>query len=123
MSVREKLKPVENHVTGIPSNIFLVLKGVGPHTPRKLLDPVRTAYDKQARLIEATLDGKDLEGFPIPSDKEELAAEMVAHMIIDHAFLHEALSRAGYPVGAYPFEDMADLILPRAKEENSNGNE
>lgn len=117
MAVKDYLKPVTEHTSGIPSNVMLVLRGFGPHTSRKLLDPLIRAYEKQVRLIEVTLDGKDLEGMPVPGDKEELAAEMVAHQIIDAAYLHERLRAAGAPIGEYPFDWAADIILPREDKE------
>ena len=123
MAVRDYLKPLTEHRSGIPSNVMLVLKGFGPHTSEKMRAPLERVYEKQVRLIEMTLEGKDLEGFPIPADKEELAAEMVAHQIVDTAYLHDRLRAAGAPLGEFPFDWAADIIMPRDEEDTNNGND
>lgn len=123
MAVKDYLKPLVEHRSGIPSNVMLMMRGFGPNTSRKMVEPLVRAYEKQVRLIEVTLEGKDLEGFPIPADKEELAAEMVAHQIVDTAYLHDRLRAAGAPIGEFPFDWVAEIILPRDEEDTNNGND
>lgn len=119
MAVSDYIKPVTDHRTGIPSMIVAILKHLRPNEDRRVLRPVREAYEKQVRLIEMTLDGKDYTGIPIPLDREELAAELVSHLIIDCAFLHDRLMYAGVDVGEFPFDKYADIILPNKEKKDA----
>lgn len=112
MSIIDHLQEVKDHTSGIPSNVRIVLRSFGPHTTELRYRPILEGYERLCRIIEEALAGR-FDGELIPVDKEEVAAEMVSHLIIDTAYMHERLTAAGAPVGAYPFDYLADKILPR----------
>lgn len=108
MAVRDKIKPLEHHSPGFPPVVLEVLKYLSPSSPAMMISLASRAYEKMCELIE---DG--LNGHGVPVDEEERAAEYVAHLIIDTAILHDALNRAHVFTGEYPYNDYADIILPR----------
>lgn len=115
MAIEDYIKPVEDHVSGIPSIIRAVIANLSLQSSQRTISVIRTAYDSNVKLIEDTLAGKD-----VPLDKEEMAAGMVSHLILDTAFIHDALSRAGVPVGPFPFDYLADKLMPKPKNEDTN---
>lgn len=121
MSVREKLQPVQDHRTGIPSTVLPILRGIGPHSSKQMLDVFRRTYDQLVLVVERMLEGQAPDGYGvIPPEDEERCAEVVAHQIIDLAFLHDRLSYAGLDMGEFPFDDLADKIMPKEADHDSD---
>lgn len=106
MSVEDYIKEVTDHRCGIPSHIMVTLKHLHPQSPKRFVDMTREMYDRLLRVVEDALAGKD-----IPVEDEEKAAEMVSHLIIDLAFIHDCLCRAAVPV-EFPYNRLAERILP-----------
>ena len=112
MAVRDKIKPLEHHSPGFPPYVLEHLKQMTPASPATLISLASRAYEKMCRMIEDGLNGKGVD-----IEDEELVAEYVAHLIIDTAILHDALNRAHVFTGEYPYNEYADIILPRPVED------
>lgn len=112
MAVTDYLRPVEHHTCGIPPLVMMSLRNFSLSAPKRLVDLARETYDNLCGRIEDCLSGRG-----VPVDKEELAAEIAAHLIIDAAYLHDRLRVAGALVGPFPYDYLADRIMPRKDKE------
>ena len=109
--LRERLRPLQHHVLGIPKEVQEQLK----HLKTMRVSIVNTEYVqlisraeslyqhllKQAKSYEAVADAK------CPEEKLDHAAELFAHQILDLAFIHDAIASTGYPIGEFPYNDLA----------------
>ena len=112
MSVESHIRPLAHHSLGIPHQIVVGMRRMSvTGTPRLVTLALRT-YEQLLSFIEAGLEGKGLKG-GIPIEHEQDAADYVAHLIIDAAYVHGCLRAAGYTlVGDFPYDHLADRILP-----------
>lgn len=113
--LRERLRPLQHHVLGIPKEVQEQLK----HLKTMRVSIVNTEYVqlisraeslyqhllKQAKSYEAVADAK------CPEEKLDHAAELFAHQILDLAFIHDAIASTGYPIGEFPYNDVADQLF------------
>lgn len=112
MSVKDHIKPVNNFVSGIPLTLRNMLRslpkvGVGNGKPLSL---ALSLYEKQLKFIEAVMSGR------CPVEREDKAAEIAAKLILDAAFVHQAIASTGYQIGDFPYDDLADIILPKPSD-------
>lgn len=108
MSVESQLKPLKNHVLGIPPQVQMMLRTMRP--AKEMTKPLGLAlelYERNLKFIEAIMSGR------CPVEREEKAAQVAAHLILDTAFIHNAIAGTGYQIGDFPYNYLADRILPR----------
>lgn len=111
MAVKDYIKSVRHHRCGIPSESLIFFKSLNITSSQLHIDVVKRCYDKQVNLID-----KALSGVGVPVDCEEAAASMVSHLIIDTAFIHNCLVRAGALVEPFPFDYLVDKLLPKRQD-------
>lgn len=111
MAVIDHIKPLEHHTCGIPPQVMFHMKRLNTQSSQRMVDLAMRSYDKVIALIEKGLHGD------VPVDSEERAAEYVSHLILDAAFIHDCLCHAGCIVGAFPYDYLADRLLPKEKEQ------
>lgn len=112
MSVKDHFRPVNNFVSGIPFTLRTMLRnlpkvGVGNGKPLSL---ALALYDKQLMFIEAVMCGR------CPVEREDKAADIAAKLIIDAAFIHQSIAATGYQIGDFPYDDVAEQLLPKKTE-------
>lgn len=110
MAVVDHIKPLENHSSGIPPQVMFHMKRLNTQSSKRMIDLAMQSYDKVLRLIEKGLSGD------VPVDSEQRAAEYVSHLILDAAFIHDCLCHAGCVVGKFPYDYLADKLLPRPEK-------
>jgi len=121
MRLRDNIKPLAHHVWGIPVPIRNMLQKLKV-TPLKHLKGQRgrARLDMALRLYETML--KRIEKFEeegdrhCPAERVEKAAEVLAHMIVDTAYIHDCISGTGYQIGDYPYGYLADKLIPGKEE-------
>lgn len=108
MSVRDKIGPLKTHCLGIPPNIMRDMRHMADQSPpnQKMLSESLKLYENLLRYIEDMMDGR------CPVEREEHAAQVAAHFIVDAAFVHQCVAATGYMIGEFPYNDLADKILP-----------
>ncbi|MBQ3569572.1 MAG: hypothetical protein IJA20_02740 [Methanocorpusculum sp.] len=111
MAVIDHIKPLEHHSCGIPPQVMFHMKRLDKQSSKRMIDLAMSSYDKLVYLIEKALHGD------VPVDSEERAAEYASHLILDAAFIHDCLCHAGCIVGAFPYDHLADRILPKPEQE------
>jgi len=109
--LREHVKPLQHHVLGIPKEVQEQLNRLSKMQAAalneeyvKLVDRAERLYQhllKQAKSYEAIADAK------CPDEKIDHAAELFVHQIFDLAFIHNAIASSGYPIGEFPYNDLA----------------
>lgn len=107
MAVIDHIKPLKNHSCGIPPQVMFHMKRLDKQSSKRMIDLALQSYDKVLSLIEKALHGD------VPVDSEERAAEYASHLILDAAFIHDCLSQAGCIVGKFPYDHLADRLLPK----------
>ena len=117
MSVVDHIKPIEHHALGIPQVMLFHVRNFNPQSPSWMIGIVQETYEKLLRFIEQGLHGN------VPIASEEAAAEYVSHLILDAAFLHDRLTAAGVVLGKFPYDYLADRILPRKNTEEDKRDE
>lgn len=113
MSVIERLKPVENHTSSIPPMLRRACASFDLTTDKAMLDVTKGVYDAYLRMIDKLLSGQDAWAL----DDEDKAARLAACFMIDAAFIHNALSRAGCLIGEFPYDHLVDAVIP-SKNDN-----
>ena len=114
--LRDHIKPVRHHCSGIPLeirkqlNVLALAKTIkfDEGVRLKLLDQALELYEKllnQCEKYEQIGDAR------CPVEKEEHAAEILAHQIIDLAYIHNAIRSSGYQLGDFPYDDLVDKIF------------
>lgn len=108
MSIEDKIRPLTHHSLGIPRQLLPGLRRMSIKvTPRHVVVALR-AYERLMKLIE-----QGLAGVNVPADHEQDAADYVAHIIVDAAFLHNCIRASGYSlIGDFPYDHLADRIVP-----------
>lgn len=114
MAVIDYIKPLEHHTSGLPPMVMFYMRQLNPGSDRKFIDLAQEAYEKLLRFIEQGLHGD------VPVDSEQKAAEAVSHLILDAAFVHDRLCAAGVVVGAFPYDYLANKLLPKKKDEDAD---
>lgn len=116
MAVIDYIKPLEHHTSGLPPMVMFYMRQLNPglDLDRKFIDLTQEAYEKILRFIEQGLHGD------VPVNSEEKAAEAVSHLILDAAFVHDRLCAAGVVVGAFPYDYLAEKLLPKKKDEDAD---
>ena len=114
MAVIDYIKPLEHHTSGLPPMVMFYMRQLNPDYDRKFIDLAQEAYEKLLRFIEQGLHGD------VPVDSEQKAAEAVSHLILDAAFVHDRLCAAGVVVGAFPYDYLAEKLLPKKKDEDAD---
>lgn len=109
MAVSDYLRPVEHHSMGIPPNVLQQLVRMTEYSPQSMIDLAMRSYENILGHIEKGLRGD------VPVQSEQAAAEYVSHLIIDAAFFHHHLRRVGCLIGDFPYDDLAERILPSKK--------
>lgn len=114
--LRDHIKPLAHHCSGIPRqiqqrlNMLSVLKAskiIGGRE-KQLLDDALDLYDKLLKQLESF---EKLGNEKCPVEREDKAAEIMAHMVIDLAFVHQAIACTGYQIGEFPYNDLTDKIF------------
>lgn len=114
--LRDHIKPLAHHCSGIPRqiqqqlNILSMLKvsNIVGGRQKQLLDNALELYDKLLKQLESY---EKLGNDKCPVEREEKAAEIMAHMIIDLAFVHQAIASTGYQIGKFPYDELTDAIF------------
>ena len=108
MSVESHIRPLHNHCLGIPPVVQQGLRRMNIFTtPKSQIAVVVRTYERLLKIIDAGLKGN------LPVEHEQQAADHVAHVVIDAAYLHGCLRAAGYKlVGDFPYDYLADRIIP-----------
>ena len=114
MAVIDYIKPLEHHTSGLPPMVMFYMRQLNPGYDRKFIDLAQEAYEELLRFIEQGLHGD------VPVDSEQKAAEAVSHLILDAAFVHDRLCAAGVVVGAFPYDYLAEKLLPKKKDEDAD---
>lgn len=114
MSVRDHIGPVGKHHIGLAPGLTRVFKSLifRPVNPRALSLALEV-YEGMLKTIEQVLAGK------ASVKDEEQAAQLAAHMILDAAFIHNCIGSAGYPIGKFIYDDLADKLFPRGNEQSA----
>ena len=107
MAVADYIMPIQNHHSGIPPQFMYHMKRLNKQSPKAMIDLAIKSYEKVLTYIERALNGD------VPSESEAQAADIASHLILDAAFMHDCLSHAGCIVGKFPYDYLADKILPR----------
>lgn len=117
MSIEDKIRPLAHHSLGIPHQLLPGLRRMGVRTTPQHVVVALRAYERLLRLIE-----QGLAGVNVPADHEQDAADYVAHIIVDAAFLHNCIRAAGYTlIGDFPYDHLADRIVPVKRDGRDAG--
>lgn len=109
MAVRDLLRPVDFHNPGFSPQQMAFIRNMGVRSTPKLVKRVRHEYDRLLELINRGLAGQGVD-----TEDEQVAADMVAHLMIDAAILHNSLKAAQVlGTGDFPYDWAVDIILPR----------
>lgn len=111
--LRDHIRPLKHHCSGIPKNIRDALNQLQAGDKR-YLESALELYEKLAKQLESY---EKLGDARCPVEKEEHAAEIFAHQIVDLAFIHNAIASSGYQIGDFPYNDLADKIFEPTKSE------
>lgn len=113
MSVIDHIKPLKKHSLGIPRMIMESLRHLGDVKPcnEKLRSIALEMYEKLLKHIEEALSGH------CPAEREDNAAEIAAHLIIDAAFIHQCIAQTDYPIGEFPYNSVAAKLFPEEKQD------
>lgn len=119
MSVVDKLKPVESHVCGMPWTAKAIIDTLSPTSSVSRKQAVYNAYKQNCTIIDKALSGEWLKDAPLDSrDKnEEKLALFTAHLILDTAYIHQRLCQAGFDMERFPYDTLADKVLPKKEED------
>ena len=111
--LRDHIQPLKHHCSGIPKNIRDALNRLQAGDKR-YLESALDLYDKLLKQVDSY---EKLGDARCPVEKEEHAAEILAHQIVDLAFIHNAIASSGYQIGDFPYNDLADKIFAPIKSE------
>lgn len=114
--LRDHIRPLKHHCSGIPKNIRDALNQLQAGDKR-YLESALELYEKLAKQLESY---EKLGDARCPVEREEQAAEIFAHQIVDLAFIHNAIASSGYQIGDFPYNDLADKIFDKAEAESEN---
>lgn len=108
MSVRDHIGPLKSHRLGIPPEVMRMMRHMSDTKPAnpKLLGESLNLYEMLVKAIEQFMAGR------CPVEREDHAAQIAAHFIVDAAFVHSCIAATGYQIGDFPYDDLADKILP-----------
>lgn len=107
MAVVDYIVPITNHHCGIPRLVMYQMKRMNRNSPKAIIDLALKSYEKVLSHIEKALNGD------VPSESEAQAADIASHLILDAAFIHDCLRHAGCIIGDFPYDYLADRILPK----------
>ena len=114
--LRDHIRPLKHHCSGIPKNIRDALNQLQAGDKR-YLESALELYEKLAKQLESY---EKLGDARCPVEREEQAAEIFAHQIVDLAFIHNAIASSGYQIGDVPYNDLADKICAPTKSEDTD---
>lgn len=109
MAVLDHVRPLQKHVMGIPPEVMMGLKNLRPFSNPKMIALGVSLYERLLQKIEVISSGK------VPVEHEQEAADIAGHLIVDAAFIHNCIMRAGYQAGEFPYNHLADKLIPRKK--------
>lgn len=109
MSVEDHIRPLKHHTIGFPPMMRAGLRRMRIETTPRHVAVATRAYERLLHIIEAGLAGN------VPVEREQDAADYVAHVVIDAAYLHHCIRASGYHlIGDFPYDYLADKVMPRA---------
>ncbi len=123
--LRDHIQPIQHHCSGIPIEIRKQLNVLALAKTIKMDEGVRIKLlDQALELYEKLLDQcekyEKIGDARCPVEKEEHAAEILAHQIIDLAYIHNAICSSGYQLGDFPYNDLVDKIFGAKPDANNS---
>ena len=123
--LRDHIQPVRHHCSGIPLEIRKQLNVLALAKTIKMDEGVRTKLLDQAlelyeKLLAQCENYEKIGDARCPVEKEEHAAEILAHQIIDLAYIHNAIVSSGHQLGDFPYNDLADKIFGAKPNDNDS---
>lgn len=111
MAIEDFIKPLDGHKPGFPKQIVGIIKNLNMFSHDMLKFLAEESYHRLLEMIDRGLSGQG-----VKVDEEEMAALYVSHLIVDAAILHNACRRAEINVGSFPYDYLADRLIPHKKE-------
>lgn len=118
MAVKDLLRVPDPFRSGIPASFRRQLNALTLHD-KAGLSTAQKAYELLCGTIDRLLSGNLGEGgrlLPSGETEEQYVADLVSRLIVDAAFMHECLCRAGLVMGPYPYDEYADKITGTAQK-------
>lgn len=121
MRFRDTLKPLSHHCLGIPKPVQSALKYLSQRnvthiigtSDEELLDKAIELYNQYKENVEHF---EYICETKCPEERIERARELLAHMIVDLAYIHNCIASCGYQIEKFPYDDVADKVIKPAVE-------
>lgn len=107
MGIESHFKKLKHHNPGFPERMVNMIKELNGLSPNVFKRMAKDTYDRLVMLIE-----RGLSGHGIKDVEESVAAEHLMHMIVDCEDVYIACQRAGIELGAFPFKEYIDILIP-----------